>query len=80
VYVILYLCNDCVDYADALQTNLDRLKLSLNMLRNVIKCTLPIELYHFDNEMQNPTVRKELEEKYDVRLRVVSLRYLHSGR
>ncbi|KAJ6590382.1 mannosyltransferase putative-domain-containing protein [Mycena sp. CBHHK59/15] len=51
---------------------LDRLKLSLHMLRNVLHSTLPIEMYHFPDETQDEAARNELIEEYDVRLREVS--------
>lgn len=38
------------------------------MLRNVLKCTLPIELYHFPDEFQDPALREELVASYDLRL------------
>ncbi|KAK6910896.1 hypothetical protein I203_104931 [Kwoniella mangroviensis CBS 8507] len=50
---------------------LARLKISLHMLRNVLHSTLPIEVYHFPDELQDPTERSELENEYDVRLKEV---------
>ncbi|ODO11043.1 hypothetical protein I350_01645 [Cryptococcus amylolentus CBS 6273] len=40
---------------------LERLKLSLHMLKNVIKSTLPVQVYHFPDELQDPDSRAELE-------------------
>lgn len=38
------------------------------MLRNVIGSTIPIELYHFPDELEDEAERNELESKYDLKL------------
>ncbi|KAL1407822.1 hypothetical protein Q8F55_007257 [Vanrija albida] len=48
--------------------NLARLKLSLHMLRNVVNCTLPVEVHHYEKEMKDKAIRYELEHKYGVTL------------
>jgi alpha 1,2-mannosyltransferase len=48
------------------QKTLDRLRLSLHMLRNVLKCTLPIEMYHFTGELEDPELRAELEATWNL--------------
>ncbi|KAK1927346.1 mannosyltransferase putative-domain-containing protein [Papiliotrema laurentii] len=50
---------------------LERVKLSLHMLRNVIGSTIPIELYHFPDELQDEEERRELEDSFDVALKSV---------
>ncbi|WVW85356.1 hypothetical protein I302_107394 [Kwoniella bestiolae CBS 10118] len=50
---------------------LARLKISLHMLRHVLHSTLPIEVYHFPDELQDPTERQKLETEFDVRLKEV---------
>ncbi len=40
---------------------LERMKLGLKMLREVLKSKLPIELYHFPDELKEEETRKELE-------------------
>ncbi|ORY29660.1 mannosyltransferase putative-domain-containing protein [Naematelia encephala] len=50
---------------------LDRLRLSLHMLRNVLHSTLPIEMYHFPDEMQDVQLRQELKSEFDITLRMV---------
>lgn len=42
------------------------------MLRNVLHSTLPIEMYHFPDEMQDKELRAELEATYDLKLVEVS--------
>lgn len=44
------------------------------MLRNVLGCTLPIELYHFKDEIQDATEREHLQADYKIVLKEVSLR------
>ncbi|WVQ95170.1 hypothetical protein IAU59_002264 [Kwoniella sp. CBS 9459] len=51
---------------------LARLKLSLHMLRHVLHTELPIEIYHFPDEMQDEAEREALISEYDVRLKEVS--------
>lgn len=41
------------------------------MLRNVLGCTLPIELYHFPDELEDPAVRQQLENDFAVDLKEV---------
>jgi alpha 1,2-mannosyltransferase len=53
------------------QKTLERVKLSLHMLRNVIGSTIPIELYHFPDELQDEEERRELEDSFDVALKSV---------
>jgi alpha 1,2-mannosyltransferase len=48
------------------------MQIQLDMLRNVLKCTLPIELYHFPDEMQDPETRKFFVDNFDVELKTVS--------
>ncbi|WWC90587.1 uncharacterized protein L201_005523 [Kwoniella dendrophila CBS 6074] len=50
---------------------LARMKISLHMLRNVLHSTLPIEVYHFPDELQDPIEREKLETEFDVRLKEV---------
>ena len=45
------------------------MKLSLYMLRHVIKSKIPVELYHFPDELQDESVREELTVEYGVMLR-----------
>lgn len=47
------------------------MQMQLDMLRNVLDCKLPIELYHFPDEMQDPEVRKFFVENFDVELKTV---------
>ena len=42
------------------------------MLRNVLGCTLPIELYHFPDELEDQAVREELEKDFAIELKEVS--------
>ena len=42
------------------------------MLRKVLHSTLPIEMYHFPDEMQDKELREELEATYDLKLVEVS--------
>lgn len=42
------------------------------MLRNVLHSKLPIELYHFPDELQDKELRAELEASYDLHLVEVS--------
>lgn len=42
------------------------------MLRKVLHSTLPIEMYHFPDEMQDKALREELEASYDLKLVEVS--------
>ncbi|WVR09404.1 hypothetical protein IAU60_006471 [Kwoniella sp. DSM 27419] len=49
-----------------------RMKLSLHMLRKVIQTTLPIEIYHFPDELQDEADRDYLVNEYDVRLMQVA--------
>lgn len=44
------------------------MQIQLDMLRNVLKCKLPIELYHFPDEMQDPETRKFFVDNFDVKL------------
>ncbi len=44
------------------------------MLRDVLRSTIPVEMYHFPGEMQDPISRKELEESFGVRLKEVGKR------
>ena len=41
------------------------------MLRNVHGSTIPVELYHFPDELTDADQRKELEETYNVVLKSV---------
>ena len=41
------------------------------MLRNVLHSKLPIEMYHFPDEMQDEALRTELAESFDIRLKEV---------
>ncbi|KAJ9126143.1 hypothetical protein QFC24_002416 [Naganishia onofrii] len=50
-------------------STLKRMQIQLDMLRNVLKCTLPIELYHFPDEMQDPETRKFFVDNFDVELK-----------
>lgn len=50
------------------QSTLKRMQIQLDMLRNVLKCELPIELYHFPDEMQDPGTRKFFVDNFDVKL------------
>lgn len=47
------------------------MQIQLDMLRNVLGCTLPIELYHFPNEMQDPETRRFFVDNFDVQLKEV---------
>lgn len=38
------------------------------MLRNVVNCTLPVEVHHYEREMKDQAIRYELEHKYQVTL------------
>lgn len=42
------------------------------MLRETLGCTLPIEMYHFPDEMQDPEVRRRFEAFGDVTIVEVS--------
>ena len=44
------------------------MQIQLDMLRNVLKCKLPIELYHFPDEMQDRETRKFFVDNFDVKL------------
>ena len=44
------------------------------MLRNVVHSSIPVELYHFPDEMQDEKLRQELVSEYDVTLREVGQR------
>jgi hypothetical protein len=55
------------------QSTLKRMQMQLDMLRNVLDCKLPIELYHFPDEMQDPEVRKFFVENFDVELKTVRI-------
>jgi len=44
------------------------------MLRNVIGSTIPVELYHYPDEMEDEAVKKELVEKYDITIRAIGQR------
>jgi alpha 1,2-mannosyltransferase len=48
------------------------MRLSLHMLRNVLHCTLPIEMYHFTGELEDKELRAELEQTYNLVLVEVS--------
>jgi hypothetical protein len=41
------------------------------MLRNVLGCKLPIELYHFPDEMQDPETRRFFVDNFNVELKSV---------
>jgi hypothetical protein len=53
------------------QKDLERLKLSLHMLRNVLHSTLPVELYHFTEEFTDASLREELSNEYGITFRAV---------
>lgn len=57
--------------ADISQKDLARLKLSLHMLRNVVHSTLPVELYHFNEEFTDPSLRQELSHEYGITFKAV---------
>ena len=44
------------------------MQIQLDMLRNVLNCKLPIELYHFPDEMQDSETRKFFTDNFDVKL------------
>ena len=44
------------------------------MLRNVIGSTIPVELYHYPDEMEDEAVKKELVDTYDVTIRAIGQR------
>ncbi|KAI5450515.1 hypothetical protein NCC49_002972 [Naganishia albida] len=50
-------------------STLKRMQIQLDMLRNVLGCTLPIELYHFPDEMQDPETRRFFVDNFDVQLK-----------
>lgn len=43
-----------------IQSTIPRLHILLKMLRKTLRCTLPIEIYHFPDEMEDEAVRNEL--------------------
>jgi alpha 1,2-mannosyltransferase len=43
------------------------------MLRQTLGCKLPIEVYHFPDEMQDPEIRQAFIDEYDVQLKVVEM-------
>jgi hypothetical protein len=43
------------------------------MLRKTLNCKLPIELYHFPDEMQDEEIRRAFVDEFDVELKVVSV-------
>nr|XP_031863937.1 uncharacterized protein CI109_000581 [Kwoniella shandongensis]KAA5531009.1 hypothetical protein CI109_000581 [Kwoniella shandongensis] len=47
---------------------LARMKISLQMLRHVLHTTLPIEVYHFPDELQEAAARAELVDNFNVKL------------
>ena len=44
------------------------------MLRNVIGSTIPVELYHYPDEMEDEAVKKELVDQYDITIRAIGQR------
>jgi hypothetical protein len=44
------------------------------MLRNVIGSKIPVELYHYPDEMEDEAVKKDLEDKYDITIRAIGQR------
>ncbi|WWC63550.1 uncharacterized protein I303_106154 [Kwoniella dejecticola CBS 10117] len=52
--------------------SLARLKINLHMLRNILRTTLPIEVYHFPDELQDANERAKLVQEYDIRLKEVN--------
>lgn len=54
------------------QSTVARLTILLKMLRETLGCTLPIEMYHFPDEMQDAGVREKFEAFGDVKIVEVS--------
>ena len=45
---------------------MERLKLTLHMLRNVVKSKIITHIYHFKGELEEPGLKDGFAEKYDV--------------
>jgi hypothetical protein len=48
------------------QHELEQLRHTLHMLRKVLHCTLPIELYHATKDVSERSLREELVRRYNI--------------
>ncbi len=65
-------------YSSGGGSSLARLRLSLHMLRNVLKSELPVEIYHFTDELVKPGAKEGLLQDFgsDIVLRALPIEKL----